>query len=202
MMREKRELFAKGFFDSFPDLSVTQPDYRERMADKYFRISCFTKIDTDPFDEILMWSHYANKHFGVRIGFELDNEKRYPYFMKEIIYSRHRVSLDLTTGTDAEKIKSALIEAICTKSEGWRYEREYRFFTTPDLCEERIVNGEAISLIGFDQSNIWTIDFGVKCPDSERKRIAAIAKAQFPGATIRCAEYHKTDFSLEYSEYK
>ncbi len=43
---------------------------REELADSCVRVVCFSAINVKPLDEILMWSHYASKHFGARIGFE------------------------------------------------------------------------------------------------------------------------------------
>lgn len=201
-MRENRSSLTQNLFDRFPKLSVTNPDFRENLGDKFFRICCFTEIDTEPLDEILMWSHYANKHHGVRIGFELDHLSKEPYFMRKVVYSKHRVAIDSTTGTNDEGIQNALIEAIHTKSEGWKYEREYRFIMTPNLCEERIIDGKPMSFCNFESDIIWTVDFGVKCPDAEKRRISKLVKEKYPNASLRSANYHKTEFSLEYTQYK
>lgn len=55
-------------------------DEFQRITKVFFESSyatCFSETCTD----FLMWSHYASKHTGICIGFSLNHEQRFPYFL-------------------------------------------------------------------------------------------------------------------------
>lgn len=67
-----------------------------------------------------MWAHYANKHTGVCLAFEVNNKD-----LIKVKYSKKLLSFNegnLLNLKSAEKIVSI-------KSHKWHYEKEYRMFT-------------------------------------------------------------------------
>lgn len=115
-------------------------------------ITCFS----DNKENILMWSHYANKHAGACIEFHsiplirsLTNNGKTKVNVNEVTYSS-----ELRTLNFHESPKKALDNLIFTKAEDWRYERELRVL----LAE----NG----LKAFDLNSICSITFGTLCADS------------------------------------
>ena len=90
-------------------------------------IICFSADWTDP----VLWSHYAAKHKGVALGFDVDAS-----LAKKVQYSPARLKLKISK--DAKGITPELAEVlICTKYESWRYEQEWRI-----LCDLTNVDKE------------------------------------------------------------
>jgi hypothetical protein len=85
-------------------------DFIEVVSAKY-GVLCFSEDWLDP----VLWSHYANKHSGIALGFDIPSPKLLP-----VKYEKDRFEFpgDLTDeGVD---------RFLLTKFESWRYEREAR----------------------------------------------------------------------------
>lgn len=81
---------------------------------------------TDNWSSPVMWAHYAEKHYGVCLGFEVADK---PDLISKVDYvpDRLRDLLDRNRpllGLDEDVIKRIL----ATKYSDWSYEREYRLF--------------------------------------------------------------------------
>lgn len=81
---------------------------------KHFGIVCFSRKWTNP----LLWSHYADKHQGIAIGFEVPDGP--PFY--RVNYSTHR--LPVPTRVQNKDVDDLLL----TKFEAWEYESEHRCF--------------------------------------------------------------------------
>lgn len=100
---------------------------------------------------MLMWSHYADKHRGAVIGFDFDEIMRDGRGIKmyAVEYSEHRPRVNILIGFD-----EAVDKAIMTKSIDWSYEREFRtLFHTGTLEELR--QKEMASFKDFDGKKTW-----------------------------------------------
>jgi hypothetical protein len=71
-------------------------------------------------NNILMWSHYSNNHYGVCFGFEWDEGVFSKY--KKVRYQTHYDDIWLWLHTDDEIVNRILY----SKSIDWQYEDEYR----------------------------------------------------------------------------
>lgn len=104
------------------------------------------------FSSPLMWSHYANKHQGICIEYdmsEIEDAK-----VHQVVYggSRKILTSDVTTWLNNQNENSKLKQVcLLTKSEEWRYESEWRIFG-------RIGIGNSLP-------PIKSIIFGLKCED-------------------------------------
>ena len=198
-MRAGLEDMAKKYFDRYDSITESDSKFFKDFAEKHFRLLCFSAPDVLPREEILMWSHYAAKHTGVRIRFLLDDSVKCPYSLKKVLYSKERPGIDLTCSAETEKFKSALVEVIRTKADGWAYEREYRMFSMSSHCvDETGADGAVRSFMAFDANIVSQIDFGLECPKSEIDRISILARAEYPHAELRKATYHKSKYAIEY----
>lgn len=102
-------------------------------------ITCFSKTN----DNILMWSHYSNKHKGICLGFDI-NEKNLNKFIDTdknitnnifnsntvyklftIKYSNNRPILNLFN-TNPIELSMQIENMLISKSNIWEYEKEYR----------------------------------------------------------------------------
>lgn len=79
-------------------------------------VCCFSKI----WDSILMWSHYADKHSGICIGYDESTSDRE---LNEVRYASHYPASNKVEGAD---LQSFLKEYMLTKSAHWIYEQEHR----------------------------------------------------------------------------
>lgn len=91
-------------------LRIPLRGFKNEMS-KRFGIICFSKHWNNP----LLWSHYADKHRGICMGFEI--EKR---GLKAINYVRDRPNLDLPPTLES------IEQLLYTKCDDWRYEEEWR----------------------------------------------------------------------------
>ncbi len=85
---------------------------------KKFGVICLSRRWSNP----LLWSHYADKHYGICLGFEVDDD-----IVEDIKYRKSKLpySLDLNkpnVGLSEEKMKKILY----TKYLSWKYEDEIR----------------------------------------------------------------------------
>lgn len=144
---------------------------------KILGISCFSVTS----DNILMWSHYANKHRGICIEYDfslLEQLENINAFLLPVIYSTERPllpvdKLDLENGQATQesvmRIMPDLIIAILTKSEFWGYENEWRFIALAE--PKQPVKLPIISRI-FTGANITEDDYN--------KVVSAIGNRKIP----------------------
>ncbi len=115
--------------DPFECLSAELSDKRLRRAFEALRrhfetrhgVLCFSRSYRNP----VLWSHYADKHKGVCLGFDVNQELLTP-----ISYDAQCLPTameSLLKGRDADRL--AIVHRImATKYEDWRYEDEVRAF--------------------------------------------------------------------------
>jgi hypothetical protein len=89
-------------------------------------IICFSKRWSNP----LLWSHYAEKHKGFALGFDIPND-----VLIEVKYKEDRPLFkwdDLSQ--DDGRSESPMAELTKTKFSSWNYEEEFRFGCTFSNC--------------------------------------------------------------------
>ena len=135
--KEKVLMLSKSQLNNIASMIILEQIRSPALtADK--GITCFSETN----DNILMWSHYSNKHEGICLGFDI-NEKNVQRFIDEnkninnnklsseakytlftINYSDTRPILEIFTNDTSEQINNMLK----IKSNIWKYEREHRIF--------------------------------------------------------------------------
>ena len=121
--------------DPFELLAVTLRKKEHRAAlrgfkadmDRRYGALCFSRTWSHP----MLWSHYAEKHRGVCLGFEVPKEKTIP-----ISYSANRLEVDferqLSKQTRDEKLG---LKLLTSKFNGWKYEDEIRLIVSLDQAD-------------------------------------------------------------------
>jgi hypothetical protein len=126
------------FNDPFEFIGVNSKGRKFRKAIKESKkelskskgILCFSKAWSNP----ILWSHYADKHKGLCLAFEVPDE-----LLAEVDYVSSRLPAP-------QKIDEAFMKQLLfTKFEHWAYEQEYRMYI--ELTEEE--NG--IFFAGFSE---------------------------------------------------
>lgn len=167
-------------------------------ANEILRLLCFSDSDVKKEDEILIWSHYASSHTGIRIGFEFPNVTN-PFQIVKINYQSERVPIDLTGDLQPGSLDETIKSGLKTKSNAWSYEREYRMLIAPRECViESGVDGKSSDYWPIKTEWVKRIDFGTRCSDEEKTRIKNVIATNYPHVKCFNAVYHKTDFALDY----
>lgn len=94
--------------------------WREQF-DRQFGMLCFSRSWRNP----VQWSHYAAKHSGLCLGFEIT-----PNLLTKVRYTSKRLQarVDLIEG-GGPTAQREILRVLSTKYEHWRYENELRLFT-------------------------------------------------------------------------
>ena len=91
-------------------------------------ILCFSEAWTNP----VQWSHYANHHQGICMGFDVPDNQ-----LKAVSYVRERLLLDWPKmQSDPAFGEEFMSQVISTKFEHWSYEQEMRSFVRLDPATE------------------------------------------------------------------
>lgn len=98
--------------------SETRTKMRQWKADRNAELGilCFSRKWSNP----LLWGHYADKHRGIAIGFDVPDNDLY----SPVTYRRTR----LPTPVGRELVGADVDGLLLTKFSAWRYESEYRCF--------------------------------------------------------------------------
>jgi hypothetical protein len=200
-LEKNTPLIIANFVKNSDDIMQLPFKMREEMADRSTRVVCFSNSAINPLDEILLWSHYANKHEGVRIGFEFPKNIKFPFKIYKVEYTEKRLVIDVSQGMLDQTLGQAVVESAKMKSLAWKYEDEYRLITYPDVCEHRTMpDSKKECFLTFEREWVKTIDFGVRYPEKEIELILNLLKTDYPKIVRRKAVFHKTEYALEYKE--
>lgn len=119
--KEEQDLAVKEYINQF------EQDKKSDSIQSAVFVGCFSERN----DSLLMWSHYADEHRGICIGYNLYNLiKNYNCF--PVIYSNEmpqekELSLDKPY---------SLMKYILTKYSEWSYEKEWRIIQIDSTCTE------------------------------------------------------------------
>lgn len=120
-----------GVKDPNPFLKEALCKNKEYMSERT-GVLCFSATRKNP----LLWSHYAEKHAGICLGFDVPEEACAP-----INYVDARLSAPagfghpFANGPKREEDRAFMEELIYTKFSHWKYEEEYRVWVTPEGTE-------------------------------------------------------------------
>jgi hypothetical protein len=140
-----------------------------KNIDEQIGVTCFSEKGDIP----LMWSHYANRHTGFVIEYDFSNlsveDSQKLGFLFKVKYSQRRPNLDnrLLEEVDLlnkefnykDTLLGSMISTIYTKSNIWRYEKEWRNLMLVKYTDDRRISLKYIS----------RILLGVKLPDKSLK---------------------------------
>lgn len=166
--------------DPFELISVNLRERRTRKIIRDFKdyynqstgLLCFSADWTNP----VLWSHYATKHFGICLGFDVLRTN-----VTKVKYEDERILQDIGENGDPTQIgKSLQTLLISTKFKHWQYEEEYRMFVNlKNTIEESPLN-----FVEFDNKIILKeVILGPQCRlslDAVRK----LSKERYPESTI------------------
>jgi hypothetical protein len=163
------------------------------------RILCVSNAKAiEPHGDILMWAHYSNGHKGVKISFDTEKIGWDDLNIDCVEYSEDRVMLDpIKIDKRDSKAWNEFRRALIVKSQGWKYEQEYRWFIPVKRCELNMEKN--IHFVKIPVEAITSVDIGVKSSPKNKKEIMDLIKGNdFAHIKIRHAKLHETKFKLNY----
>lgn len=145
-------------------------------------VLCFTSEA----DNILMWSHYADDHKGVVIGFDSKvlSQNWFP-----VMYQDERIDIPFGASADSEEYKQAVVNILSTKFTTWGYEDEYRFFVKFDQCTKNQIGGKDMYFFELPQNCIKVVACGAKALDEDKAEIRKLFPNEVIDAKIDLKEF-------------
>jgi hypothetical protein len=136
----------------------------------------------------VLWGHYANKHRGICLGFDLARSQEH-----KVDYMTKRLEVTLEKYPTAEDLPPELREKLfCTKSADWRYEDEYRMLVP-------LANAEtdgSLHYIPFSPDlRLAEVILGEDCP-LPLEKVRDIVGTMYPGAVVISARLAWNHFSV------
>lgn len=131
MRRVKIARFA-DLNDPFELLAVNLKDRNHRWSFRATKdqlnedkgLICLSKAWDNP----LLWGHYAEKHTGIALGFNVPDTLLAP-----VIYARKPLKIPIDKGTNLPRLSETLMNQLLrTKFADWKYEKEVRLFVQLD----------------------------------------------------------------------
>lgn len=168
------------------------------------------------YQNILMWSHYADNHRGICFGFEkynldtplLDNEKYknakinffdvkykcHPFY--NLIY-KYNENPDTNFMEDVLNQEEFIEEAFTIKHQNWAYEEEVRLICA-DANEEMIFENSDNRLLNFEPEDLNFVYFGLNIDADDKKSCMSILNENtWKHVYIYQMKQHPTKFALE-----
>jgi len=152
---------------------------------------------TEARDNLLMWAHYADKHRG----FVLEFDREHPFFSRKrgpndefnqllpVLYSSARPN-DYLANLDVTSV-------FLTKSEEWRYEREWRILAPLSECTE---NRDGMHLYAFPPECVTGVILGCKVAQTDENELMEVLKSDQRYAHVVCtrARLDEREFRLQF----
>jgi hypothetical protein len=189
-----RKQLAKQFTSDHPQTMRELARNNLAQVSENFGVLCLSTVS----GSIAMWSHYADKHRGIVIGFDSDHPHLADLNWFTVDYSKERVPVSISwTLEKPDESENVPLRTLKTKSEVWSYEKEIRsIFKLSDL--------ESVSSAG-GTTYFWKIPavvisevkLGHRCPKASENSVrAAIASSDLRHLRLERAELDDTRFAL------
>jgi hypothetical protein len=126
---KERRLKLSRFFESNDPFELNLIDSRPKETRRYTRLIneyfsthigmiCFGANWNSP----VMWAHYADKHRGVALGFDVPDQ-----LLTKITYADRKITVPFGAHLPRHGLTADLLNNVrLTKATDWSYEREYR----------------------------------------------------------------------------
>ncbi|MFC5049051.1 DUF2971 domain-containing protein [Rubritalea spongiae] len=181
-------------FEWRPGIEGVMPQYRQiathimdsiiNSLNSQFGIICMSESAKEP----VLWSHYANNHYGVALEFDhILNDT-----VKEIRYTNNRPIINTNKLNDDVYMRPIVDAMIHQKSTGWSYEQEYRVHV--DLSSCTISGGHYF--LDIPEDFLKRIILGYRCPLEEEYVKIALKKSGLDDCSVVRAEMDEHSYSV------
>lgn len=163
----------KNKLESLSDLELVAPYLKAfELQKKQALIFCTSRTNSST----LMWSHYADNHKGICIGFIMPTI--YPdldMFTFNVKYISEIESLEVLQGNDMER-SVTFFKWLFYKSNIWEYENEVRT-CIPNLKDKLESSQNLYYDLAFDPSQICELYFGVGSTEEDMNSVNDLIKS-------------------------
>ncbi|MFM2388543.1 MAG: hypothetical protein RLZZ437_98 [Pseudomonadota bacterium] len=149
---------------------------------------CTSRNWSDP----VLWSHYADQHKGVALGFDVMAEALPVTYQRELI----KFPKEFLTQLTADKMDLTL-RALSTKFTNWKYEDEVRFFTKLD--EPDLLSGHFFMKFGI-HLELKEVIFGARYSNPADETLILSIIRKFPNVDCVKARLGNKTFNVEKDE--
>jgi len=153
--------------------------YRPADLDQMFGVVSLTPHPLN----ILLWSHYGDKHQGFSLGF--NTEKLVKFISGKFKKVNYEQEIPIISMLDGDQ--GLMDKLIYTKAMVWKYEDEYRI-----TCINR-----ANQKIYYPPEILETIHFGYQMPTEVRFEIIEIVKKHFNHVNLFDIQLNQQEFKLD-----
>lgn len=166
-----------------PELRRSSAEMKNKLHEE-FGIICFSSDWHHP----LMWSHYAEKHSGIALGFSIVSDADDKEMNRVKYFSKRPVNPYTEEATQSERENIIRLQ-LYSKAEFWKYEREYRFalgLEVPDPVTELFFH----DFYGY--LNLEEVIIGERCKVSTDRVFEILNTASIKAAVYKakCSESH------------
>lgn len=159
--------FELFFFDmSDPALRRGLTETKETLA-LTRGFLCFSRSWNNP----LLWSHYADKHRGICLGFDIPDGTVEP-----VTYAKNRLEVNVNRlqVLSEEELQKLMKKLLFTKYSGWKYEDEIRVYASLD--EKDASTGFYYVEFG-ENLKLKEIIAGPVCSDESKRKIKEVVES-------------------------
>ena len=163
-----------------------------------YRVFCVSKVP----HQILMWSHYADKHKGAVIKLTMPENPPWCWRFKEVTYSDefpiHNTTeqmIDNMLGLWRPNPEETARKLLFTKSNHWRYEKEWRDIVKLDGSDNF---GEGKHCLDVEKERFLAVYFGIDMKDEDMEEIVEIVNEKLPHLEVYQAKKDKDRFKLNF----
>lgn len=151
---------------------------------------------SEAFDNILMWSHYADNHQGFCLEFSSREPQSSPFPVSwRMTYQKDRPIVDTTVTADDIATDLIVRRGLLTKSLDWAYEKEWRVLETtgtgprvlPKGLITAVILGAKMKPEDREQLLFWTRQY----PTPLEIREARLSRSKFCLDIVRCKKPNK-----------
>ena len=169
------------FLESRHRSSERQEQTREVAARRLAKVGLFCLSEVR--DSILMWSHYAQDHFGYCLEFAAEDHEYMFGAAQPVSYCDDYPVVEFYNTPIDRQVQLIFL----TKYRGWAYEREWRVIDTKG----------GSGLHSYPPILLTGVIFGLRMPESQRKHIRSWVKNR--GHAVRFYECTQDDrrFAIE-----
>lgn len=199
-IEQHSEVFAAGLIAGYP---ASAADFRREHVEEIsteFGLLCLAEVP----DDILMWSHYSDRHTGFVVGFDTSLSFFTSPPLQQVQYSEERALVEQSVKKE-DPVRAQQVNALIRcKSPHWKYEKEWRQLHFLATC----IKGEDSKLRlaryfkPIEPLLVREVFIGCRTSDPLAGRIqAALADRKFSHVQLRRLTIHESDFRLVSEDY-
>jgi len=143
-----------------------------------FGVLCLSEVN----DDILMWSHYADSHQGICIGFRASPTDYYFRRALPVNYADEYPNITLFDDND-KRMEATLL----TKSNHWKYEKEWRI----------VEHQEGAGIHPYPEEMLACVILGLNFPQECREEIINMLASKHRKVEILEAKMCERKFAIE-----